>query len=282
MYKKTEYTLQGTAQSLYCSSMYNKTIRTCCRQQTIHMFHVCTQNQIQYILQVTQQCPFYCALCWPFSNGCQVVAVCCSVSSVLHHDQCVAPCCSGSWSMLKCLLGCLIYHHSLLLSKISPWTHCNTLQHAATHCNTLRCNTPRHTATHCNTLQHTATHCNTLQHFSTWLLHGWDYLWFNKSDFFLHDTTRRYVHTIIIYGVASVSSIDKIIGFFCKRALYKRRYSANETYKLIDPTDRSHPTHVCAHTCFCVWVCVGERHDQFICANMTHACARRSSFECET
>jgi len=31
------------------------------------------------------------------------------------------------------------------------------------------------------------------------------------------------------------------MGLFCKRALLKRRYSAKETYNLIDPTDRSHP-----------------------------------------
>jgi len=43
----------------------------------------------------------------------------------------------------------------------------------------------------------------------------------------------------IVYGVAAVSRIDKIIGLVCKRALYKRRYSAKETYNFIDPTDRS-------------------------------------------
>ena len=42
------------------------------------------------------------------------------------------------------------------------------------------------------------------------------------------------------YGVASVSRIDKFIGLFCKRALQRRRYSAEETYNLIDPTNRSH------------------------------------------
>jgi hypothetical protein len=42
-------------------------------------------------------------------------------------------------------------------------------------------------------------------------------------------------------GVATVSRIDKIIGLFCKRALQKRQYSAEETYNFIDPTDRSHP-----------------------------------------
>ena len=41
------------------------------------------------------------------------------------------------------------------------------------------------------------------------------------------------------YKVASVCRINKIIGLFCKRALYKRQYSAKETYNFIDPTDRS-------------------------------------------
>ena len=31
-----------------------------------------------------------------------------------------------------------------------------------------------------------------------------------------------------------------MIGLFCKRALYKRRYSANETYNLKELTNRSH------------------------------------------
>jgi len=48
-----------------------------------------------------------------------------------------------------------------------------------------------------------------------------------------------------VYGVASVKRIDKIIGLFCKRALYKRRYSAKETYNFIDPTDCSHPIADC-------------------------------------
>jgi len=32
-----------------------------------------------------------------------------------------------------------------------------------------------------------------------------------------------------------------MIGLFCRRALQKRQYSANETYNLIDPANRSHP-----------------------------------------
>ena len=47
------------------------------------------------------------------------------------------------------------------------------------------------------------------------------------------------------YGVASVSRIDKIIGLFCKRALQKRRYSAKETYNLIDLPNQSHPIPRC-------------------------------------
>ena len=45
------------------------------------------------------------------------------------------------------------------------------------------------------------------------------------------------------YGVATISRLLKIIGLFCKRALLKRRYSANETYHFWEPTNRSHPIH---------------------------------------
>ena len=48
-------------------------------------------------------------------------------------------------------------------------------------------------------------------------------------------------NTHLPYGVALVSRIDEITGLFCKRALYKQRYSAKETYNFIDPTDCSHP-----------------------------------------
>jgi len=43
------------------------------------------------------------------------------------------------------------------------------------------------------------------------------------------------------YGVVLESRIDKIIGLFCKRALYKREYSAKETFNFIHPTHRSYP-----------------------------------------
>ena len=45
----------------------------------------------------------------------------------------------------------------------------------------------------------------------------------------------------IHYGVTIMSTLLKIIGLFCKRALWKRRYSAKETYNFKEPANRSHP-----------------------------------------
>jgi len=44
-----------------------------------------------------------------------------------------------------------------------------------------------------------------------------------------------------LYGVATISRLLKIIGLFCKRALYKRLYSAKETWNFEEPTYRSYP-----------------------------------------
>jgi len=121
---------------------------------------------------------------------------------------------------------------------------CNKLQDTATHCNTLRCSIcdqklkrglyllRRHQFS-LNTLQHTATHCNILQH--TTMQHTWpkaqkrpifaqktpistqhhDYEWMSWCwhQFPLNTTTG---HSLIRYGVATVSRIDKIIGLFCR------------------------------------------------------------------
>ena len=38
-----------------------------------------------------------------------------------------------------------------------------------------------------------------------------------------------------------VSRLLKILRLFCKRALWKRQYSAKETYNFKEPTNRSHP-----------------------------------------
>jgi len=43
------------------------------------------------------------------------------------------------------------------------------------------------------------------------------------------------VGTTYEYAVATISWLLKIISFFCKRALWKRRYSVKETYDLKEP-----------------------------------------------
>ena len=43
------------------------------------------------------------------------------------------------------------------------------------------------------------------------------------------------------YGVATISRLLKIIGLFCKRSLWKRLYSAKETYYFKESINRSHP-----------------------------------------
>jgi len=66
-------------------------------------------------------------------------------------------------------------------------------------------------------MQHTATHCNT-----------------DPPSFELRRPVPR-------NGVATISRLLKLIGLFCKSALWKRLYSAKETYNFKAPTHRSHP-----------------------------------------
>ena len=46
---------------------------------------------------------------------------------------------------------------------------------------------------------------------------------------------------LTMYGVDTISRLLKIIGLFCERALWKRLYSAKETWTFKEPTNRSHP-----------------------------------------
>jgi len=83
------------------------------------------------------------------------------------------------------------------------------------------------------------------------------------------------------YGLASTSRLLKIIGLFCKRDLWKRRYSAKETYYFKEPTNRSHPIVVMLriwmghvshmsesrHTCECIM----SRTREWV---VLHMCAR--------
>jgi len=64
-------------------------------------------------------------------------------------------------------------------------------------------------------------------------------------------TSEKMIH---ISRMATVSRTDKIIVLFCKRTLWKRRYSAKETYNFIDPTDRSHP--ICLNMYACIYTCL--------------------------
>ena len=83
------------------------------------------------------------------------------------------------------------------------------------------------------------------------------YLYTHTDTAYIHTYRHRhlhifmYIHTdgphasdvvgVYNYGVATCSRPLKITGLFCKRALWKRRYSTEETYNLKQPTNRSHP-----------------------------------------
>jgi len=64
-----------------------------------------------------------------------------------------------------------------------------------------------------------------------------------KSHVFLIGTVPLYrvCSTGLGYGVATIRRLFKIIGLFCKRALYKRLDSAKETRNFKEPTNCSHP-----------------------------------------
>ena len=48
-----------------------------------------------------------------------------------------------------------------------------------------------------------------------------------------------------VYGVSMISSLLKILGLFCKRALQKRLHSAKTTYHCKEPTNPSQPIGKC-------------------------------------
>jgi len=98
-----------------------------------------------------------------------------------------------------------------------------TLQHTAPYSNSLL-----HTATRGTIQQHTSAHCNTE---------------FLRCMFQM--SCDICIWWVEMYGVATVSRLLKTIGLFCKRTLQKRQYSAQETYNLKEPTNRSHP--------ICIW-----------------------------
>ena len=64
----------------------------------------------------------------------------------------------------------------------------------------------------------------------------------------------RCIHHIFDYGLATISRLLNIIGLFCKRALLKRLYSAKETCKFKEHTNRSHPI-VARTSCTILHIC---------------------------
>jgi len=61
------------------------------------------------------------------------------------------------------------------------------------------------------------------------------------SNYFLKYSVIKRIIIVEHYGVPTISRLRKIVGLFCKRALWKKLYSAKETYNLKKPTNRSHP-----------------------------------------
>jgi len=55
------------------------------------------------------------------------------------------------------------------------------------------------------------------------------------------DQSRAICWTLLIYGLATVSRIDTIIGLFCRISSVLQVSFAKETYIFIDPTNQSHP-----------------------------------------
>jgi len=67
---------------------------------------------------------------------------------------------------------------------------------------------------------------------------------------------------LILYGVATVSRIDKIIGLFCRMLSLLQGSFAKETYNSIDPTNQSHPIGL---TCFTIqFSCLFNRQVSFV------------------
>jgi len=91
-----------------------------------------------------------------------------------------------------------------------------------------------------------------------------------------------YMCVYVIYGVATVSRIDTIIGLFCRIASLLWGSFATETYNLINPTHHSHP--ICVLTA-CVCHMPYAWHDPSTWSHMcdvTHSHTWHDLFACVT
>ena len=75
------------------------------------------------------------------------------------------------------------------------------------------------------------------------------------------------------FGVATISRLLKIVGLFRKRALWKRLYSAKETYNWMEPTNRSYPISE-AHIAACTNL-------RLYCTNCQNNSLQRNEGDCE-
>ena len=77
---------------------------------------------------------------------------------------------------------------------------------------------------------------------------------------FMHIYGTIHMFTYNPYVVASINRLLKILGFFCKRALWKSRYSAKETKNFKEPTSRSHPISICVYVCMKESISIRTNH----------------------
>jgi len=81
-------------------------------------------------------------------------------------------------------------------------------------------------------------------------------------------------HGYVITHMRLHMLFDSIIGLFCKRALYKRLYSAKETCKCVN-------TCVTTHVCVMTYVCVAMCNDICMCRyTCTQTCACKKTHVC--
>jgi len=150
-----------------------------------------------------------------------------------------------------CLTAILSLSRTQCLSVFVSRTHCLLPTHSLVLSH--RCLVViTHTVSYCLCITHTLSSFRT--HSACLLTHQPhsdedDCLYNLKPYFSTLDWGSMYLKSIQIgvlgllksYVVASIGRLLTMIGLFCKRALWKRRYSAKETCIFKEPTNRSHP-----------------------------------------
>ena len=125
------------------------------------------------------------------------------------------------WQVITSFLS---MHISLCHDKSwLPFCQCAAVCCSVLQCVAVCCSVLQRVAVCCSVLQCAAACCSVLQ----------DKSWLPLSECICRCGS--------CYGVATISRLLKITGLFCKRALWKRLYSAKETYHVKEPTNRSHP-----------------------------------------